>query len=206
MPGCSYKRENSSRRGLHELPKNEAVRRKILKDLGFPDDFVISCKQFHICSAHFSDDSFTWKGKKSLIAEPTVDNTKLMQVKQEEEDGRIILASQIKSVIEENSENEFVYQPTNFLEGELKKIKIRSYCQFCLNEQHELCSKIHVNEDLKQNFLDLTGKMVRKSFSVKIDLIKVFVSSLTHQRSAILFAAIRASNSFSMPLNIAKVY
>lgn len=140
VPGCSYKRDKDSSRGLHLLPKTmkETVRRQILKDLGFPEDFEIKSQHFHICSAHFTDGSFACNKKKNLLDEPKVVGV------QEKEEGAL------------DEENEIE------LDGKLYKSKIKFYCQFCLSRQSKHSSKIDLNkDDLRKSFFEFTGKEVR---------------------------------------------
>lgn len=175
VPGCSYK-WNSHNRSLHKLPKNNSVQKRILSELGFPDNFEITSQQFHICSAHFSDDSFISKGKrvsKLLIDEPTVE--KHVEVKQGKthkkakarhvntmDDHVMLLASEVKPEIKETPSIEVVYLPVDVSDGKMQRRKIRQYCQFCLSEQVRWrSSRCHLNDEFKQKFLDLTGKEVR---------------------------------------------
>lgn len=44
--------------------------------------------------------------------------------------------------------------------SDITRRKIKSCCQFCLKEQSEHCSRIHLSEDLKSKFADLTQKNV----------------------------------------------
>lgn len=55
---CSRNPESS----LFRLPKNDQVRKRLLRDLGFPET-LRTFQDFRICSQHFTEDSIEAKGE-----------------------------------------------------------------------------------------------------------------------------------------------